>query len=58
MIKLIYDLIVNLLPDNFTTYRNDDAVVVYDRAVWKMESKDDAILLIKKNICNMSIINC
>ena len=56
MLKQLYNLIIKLLPYNLLVYSGEDVLVCYDKTMWIMSESKDAILLMKKNINGVEIV--
>ena len=56
MLRQIYKLILDLLPHNLLLYGKEDILVAYDKTIWIMSESKDAILLLKKNVNGVEIV--
>ena len=56
MLKQICKLILGLLPHNLLVYCGEDTLVCYDKSKWIMKNSGDAILLMKRHVNGIQIV--
>lgn len=56
MLRQIYKLILGLLPHNLLVYCGEDTLVCYDKSKWIMKNSGDAILLMKRHVNGIQIV--